>query len=114
VSQLLHGDAEEVLFPFFSSKVRRVHVAGFSVFEGEGTKVQADSYKTCTKVRIYLLMTLFAYFDQTAAVIISMNKTLNTLQLVHEKAPQPHFFAFLPLPHEHGSFGCETIERGWS
>lgn len=79
--------------------------------EGSATKVQADSYKTCTKVRIYRLMTLFA---QTATVIISMNKTLNPLQLVHEKAPQPHFFAFLPLPHEHGSFGCETIEVGWS
>ena len=32
-------------------------------------------------------------------------------QLDHAKAPQPHFFAFFPLPQEQGSFGCETREK---
>ena len=65
MSQLLHRAARRCFFALFLIQSAGVHVAGFSVFESEGTKVHADSYKTCTKVLIYCLMNLFAYFIST-------------------------------------------------
>ena len=50
--------------PFSSSKVPE-STSPASPCSKEGTKVHADSYKTCTKVRIYCLMNLFAYFIST-------------------------------------------------
>ena len=117
MSQLLHRAAWRCFFALFLIKVPESTSPASPC-----SKVKVRRYmQTVTKrahKSAYLLfdesICLF-HFDQTATVvIISMNKTLHPLQLVHEKAPQPHFFAFLPLPHEHGSFGCETIERGWS
>ena len=114
MSQLLHRAAWRCFFALFLIQSAGVHVTGFSVFERryEGTCRQLQNVHKSAYLLFDESICLF-HFDQTATVvIISMNKPLHPLQLVHEKAPQPHFFAFLPLPHEHGSFGCETIERG--
>ena len=56
---------------------------------------------------------LFTYFILLRMCKQLYDQHLDVIQrqLDHAKAPQPHFFAFFPLPQEQGSFGCET-ERG--
>ena len=75
----------------------------------------ADSKLGCIHKHAQLGI-LFAYFIFLRMCKHVYDQHLDVIQrqLDHAKAPQPHFFAFFPLPQEQGSFGCETKEgRGW-